>query len=82
MGYDWWKFYCKNAENFLSTMQKNSLENSLQLPRNRKKKTLLSYNVNDRMFAQSKSIKLCTNRVNIEFYGFWYWVRRIYLGLL
>jgi len=52
------QFYCKNTENFLNAMQKVSPENSIALPRNRKKngRVSLTYDVNEHVYSKSKYI--------------------------
>jgi len=42
---DWWKFFEKVQNIFLKHSTKNSSENSLLLPRNRKKKTKMFHSV-------------------------------------
>jgi len=45
----------KMRKSFLNAMLKHSPENSLLLPRNRKKRKDFSYDVNDHVYSKSKN---------------------------
>jgi len=63
---DWQKFYCrKNSRNFSNTIQKNSPENSLPLPKNRHKTKMILLR-RDVMTKFTHSYKL----IHLTTYGF------------